>query len=502
MIPHTESQSAVSIICIPPELLKHIFLHVLHARKSHATNQRPAPNVDDIRSLRLTCRRFCQLASPMLTPELNVFMTEASLERLKNVSCHQLIGSGVRSVHVKLPYYDRYLAATLSHFAYFHIYALDRHLSQLRAAINSEDSALRPFYEVPIWVDAAVLQVGEEMTSAWKSIYTGDPDDPDRDSAEHINYRNILRDAHRQYRLLFEAQEHMRQNGRFLSSITSAMARMPFVNRLDISDGQDINRKEDAYLIDRGYYASLRVVMLAPHTWLDASNMYARPDFEPPAEFLHRLPVEIHQAGVTLREINIQCSRPWSYAKLNMSSRERASLIESIQNLQTLTFDAGGKKRGTGWLPELRRGATDIVFDLLSAFLHASGLEHLTITFPEFALGSRSLGKVLGATQHKYLKKLRLTGATFMAGELEQYLAHFKSPCDIVLELPELLSGTWAEETTYLRSHSGVLTTVVAPLGAELSDEQFRCTWNPEEERMLNEYLQRASSANPFTKNI
>jgi hypothetical protein len=89
-----------------------------------------------------------------------------------------------------------------------------------------------------------------------------------------------------------------------------------------------------------------------------------------------------------------------------------------------------------------------------------------------------------------------------MAGELEQYLAHFKSPCDIVLELPELLIGTWAEETTYLRSHSGVLTTVVAPLGAELSDEQFRCTWNPEEERMLNEYLQRASSANPFTKNI
>ncbi|KAG7406469.1 hypothetical protein Forpe1208_v013670 [Fusarium oxysporum f. sp. rapae] len=499
MIPDIELRPAASINSTPPELLQRIFNFLLHARDP---DEPTAARVDDISSLRLTCRRFCQLASPLLIPEISYSMTEASLERLKNVSSHESIRSGVRSVHVKLPYYDRYMAANLTHFAYFHIYGMGRHLSHLESAIPCPDH-LRLSYDVPAWIDAEVIKLGEEMISAWEPIYTEDPDDPQRDSDEHIKYRNILRDAHREYQRLFETQQQMRENGVFLSSIASAMAKMPYADRLEITDGEDFSHKEDAYLIDRDYRISLRVVMLEPHTWSDASHLYTRPDFEPPVEFLHKLPVEIHRAGTTLRGIKIQCSGPWTYAQLSMSPSKRASLIGSLQNLQTLTFDAAGKKSGTAWYFSRQENARDIVFDFLSALLQPSGLEHLTIAFSEFALDSRSLGKVLAGAHNACLKQLRLTGATLRAGELAQYLAHVKGPCDVVLESAELLGGTWAEEADDLRGLSRVSTTVVDPFGAEFRNGQFQDMWNPNEERILNRYLQRVSSVNPFrNKNI
>ncbi|CVL07478.1 uncharacterized protein FMAN_14384 [Fusarium mangiferae] len=500
MIPQTESPHAVSINSTPPELLKRIFNYLLYARD---LDEPTSARVDDIRSLRLTCRRFCQLASPLLISELSVSMTEASLERLRNVSSHQLIGSGVRRLHVKLPYYDRYMADNLTHFAYFHIYGMGRHLSHLKAAITSPDSPLRPSYEVPAWVNAEVLELGEEMISAWESIYTEDPDDPERDSDECIKYRNILRETHREYQLLFKAQQQMRENGVFLSSIASAMAKMPHADRLEITDGQDPHHKKDAYLVDRDYRTSLKAIMLEPHTWSDASFLYTNPDFEPPTELLHKLPVEIQRAGAALRVVEVQCSGPWTYAQLSMSPSERDSLIELLQNLQTLIFDTAGKKRGTGWYFTRQEDARDIVFDFLSTFLQAPNLEHLTIAFSEFALGSQSLIQVLAGAQNKCLRQLRLKGAALRKGELGQYLAHIKGSCNVVLESAELLDGEWADEADELRGLSGVSITVIDPFGAEFRSGQFRDMWNAEEEGMLNKYLQGSSSMNPFrNKNI
>ncbi|KAF4959427.1 hypothetical protein FGADI_1648 [Fusarium gaditjirri] len=492
MVPHTELRPAASINSTPPELLQRIFNFLLYARD---LDEPTAARVNDIGSLRLICRRFCQLASPLLIPEISVSMTEASLKRLKNVSSHQLIRSGVRSVHVKLPYYDRDMAASLTHFAFFHTYSMERHLKHLESAIPCPES-----HDLPAWIDADVIKLGEEMISAWQPIYTKDPL---QDSDEHATYRNILCDAHREYQILFGAQEQMRSSGVFLSAIASAMAKMPYADRLEITDGEDDSHKKDAYLIDREYRTSLRAVMLEPHAWSNPTHLNKGPDFEQPAEFLHKLPVEIHQAGVTLREMKVECSGHWIYAKLPMSPSERTSFTESLQNLKTLTFEAAKGKSGTNWCYTRQEDARDKIFGFLSAFLQTPGLEQLTIAFSGLTLGSHSLGKVLARAHHRRLKRLRLTGATFRAGELGRYLARVESPCDVVLESTELLGGTWAEEADELRGLSRVSTTVVGPFGAEFRNGQFQDMWTLEEESMLNRYLKRASSVNPFrNKNI
>ncbi|EWY80969.1 hypothetical protein FOYG_15261 [Fusarium oxysporum NRRL 32931] len=489
MIPSTEPRPAASINSTPPELLQHIFNLLLLARDP---DEPTAARVHNIRSLRLTCRRFCELASPLLIPEISVSMTETSLERLKNVSRHQLIRSGVRSVHVKLPYYDQRMAADLTHFAYSHMEGMSQHLDHLEDVIPG-DLHERLSYNVPDWVNYEVLELGKNMISAWKPIYAADPEDPQRDSDEHIKYRKILTDAHREYQLLFEAQQQMRENGAFVSTIASAMTRMPHTNRLEITDGEDATFKKDAYLVDRDYRISLRAVMLRPHTWSDASDLYPDPNFEPPIEFLHRLPVEIHRAGATLREMKLRCSAPCSYANLSMSPSERGSLVESLRTLQTLNIEAA-KEAMTGWFFDHQEDAMDLVSDFLSALLEPSGLENLTIN----SFNLRSLNELLGGAHNKCLKRLYLVGARLKAGKLGQYLTRVQGPCDVVLEHVEILGGRWADEADELRGLSRASTTVVQPFGDEFRRGRSTNVCSAEDERMLNNYLQRASSVNPL----
>ncbi|KAF5716162.1 hypothetical protein FMUND_6505 [Fusarium mundagurra] len=488
MIPHTKPRSAASINTTPPELVHRIFDFLLNAGDP---DEPTAARVDDIRSIRLTCRRFCQWASPLLIPEISVCLTETSLERLRNVSRHQLISSGVRSVHVKLPYYDQRMAADLSHFAYSHIEGMSQYLDHLKNVIPG-DLHKRRSYNVPDWVNYDVLELGKNIISAWKSIYTAE-ENLQWDSDERLKYRKILTDAHREHQLLFQAQQQMRENGTFLSAIASAIARMPHADRLEITDGEDDILKRDAYLVDRDYRISLRAAMLRPHTWSEASDLYPDPDFKPPIDLLHRLPVEIYRAGATLRELKLRCSAPCSYANLSMSPSERLTLVESVRNLQTLHIEAA-KEAMTGWFFDHQDDAIDLVSDFLSALLEPSGLEDLTIN----SFNLRSLNEILAGAHSKCLKRLHLVGARLKAGQLGQYLARVKGPCDVVLEHVEILGGRWADEADELRGLSRASTTVIQPFGDEFRRGRSTNVCNPEEERMLNNYLQRASSVNPL----
>ncbi|KAG5798108.1 hypothetical protein H9Q69_002852 [Fusarium xylarioides] len=488
MIPHTEPRPAASINTTPPELVYRIFDFLLNARDP---DEPTAAQVDDIRSIRLTCRRFCQWASPLLIPEISVYLTETSLEHLRNVSRHQLISSGVRSVHVKLPYYDQRMAADLSHFAYSHIEGMGQYLDHLKNVIPG-DLHKRRSYNVPDWVNYDVLELSKNMISAWESIYAAE-ENLQWDSDERFKYRKILTDAHREYQLLFQAQQQMRENGTFLSTIASAVARMPHADRLEITDGEDDILKRDAYLVDRDYRISVRAAMLRPHTWSDASDLYPDPDFKPPIDLLHRLPVAIYRAGATLRELRLQCSAPCSYANLAMSPPERLTLVESLRNLQTLHIEAA-KEAMTGWFFDHQEDAIDLVSDFLSALLEPSGLEDLTIN----SFNLRSLNELLAGAHSKCLKRLHLVGARLKTGQLGQYLARVEGPCDVVLEHVEILGGRWADEADELRGLSRASTTVVRPFGDEFRRGRSTNVCSAEEERVLNNYLQRASSVNPL----
>lgn len=57
---------------------------------------------DDVMSLRLTCRRFCNVSSELLLPLLTFrFYDESFLAKLVHVSHRALLTRGVRSIKVK-----------------------------------------------------------------------------------------------------------------------------------------------------------------------------------------------------------------------------------------------------------------------------------------------------------------------------------------------------------------------------------------------------------------
>ena len=80
-------------------------------RDNDGTNHRQT-----IQSARLACRLFHQLASPLLCPILQVQLSQASLNRIDNISRSPLIAAGVRGIQVVLEYRPRELAEDLSRF--------------------------------------------------------------------------------------------------------------------------------------------------------------------------------------------------------------------------------------------------------------------------------------------------------------------------------------------------------------------------------------------------
>ncbi len=74
-----------------------------------------------IASLRLTCRIFSQLASPLMFPVLRLQVTQFSLDLANNISRSPLLASGVRGILLSLAVWPKQLADDKTRFARFSV---------------------------------------------------------------------------------------------------------------------------------------------------------------------------------------------------------------------------------------------------------------------------------------------------------------------------------------------------------------------------------------------
>lgn len=75
----------------------------------------PVPNrgrdiIQDIQSIRLSCRQLNEEASRLLVPHVSIEMTTDSMEHLEKVIAHPLVGPGVKCLRLILPYYPSEMA--------------------------------------------------------------------------------------------------------------------------------------------------------------------------------------------------------------------------------------------------------------------------------------------------------------------------------------------------------------------------------------------------------
>lgn len=116
-----------AILSLPSEILEGIFcfLRSVDSRESASHNADCSKKVQDIKSVRLTCKQFYETSSRFLIRSSTVDTSKLkTLSRLECISCHALIRMGVKEIKIISQYYSPRLATDIDKFMEFSAYCL------------------------------------------------------------------------------------------------------------------------------------------------------------------------------------------------------------------------------------------------------------------------------------------------------------------------------------------------------------------------------------------
>lgn len=429
--------------------------------KRHQRNKEFEESAKTIQSLRLVCRRFCNVSSPFLLPTVRVEMNAQSLSRLDIISRHPTIGKGVRTVSV----ITRFLNYTFDSVEVFHREKTEYLYCSLDMVIydavppdeGGESRMSRELYRRYIW-DGSGISVNEIILRQifWKRAYE-------------------------RYKLFVAEQESLTEKDVSLEGVGTAFARMPRATTLHISDrGRDnlyegrprprlcstskflfnYCENEDVLIDDIiksklfGYEDDVDLHFRADKSWTS-----------PPAQILLKLPGAIHKAGRSLENIYIEIQPPRDSSAL-ISSGDFEKLSAATQWLKYFTFFC----RWTDGMEENdERPPTELngLARYLSAIVNTNALEKIDINMEFIPLELRhldmvkrallvpSLGAVFTSRIWPNLRSIYLSYISLHLSELETFIDNLKSS-DIVVHIKDLylISGSWSDAFEVFKRNS------------------------------------------------
>ncbi|PMD46909.1 hypothetical protein L207DRAFT_629360 [Hyaloscypha variabilis F] len=218
------------ILDLPDEILMNIFGHLkaFNGQRNKAFFRfSHIQSASDIKTLRLTYRRFCTASSHLLLNSVYLEPNQSSLSRLENISRHA-VGKGVRGVLLLFRFYDSFLAQDFFAFA-------EHSLEQLRETNDTTERAAdhsdcMEYYQMGKQEVFRIIQSARRILAAWEGIINGTPDNPA--DQEDMRYRNVLRRTHVEYARRFSDQQKLLENEGFVRATAVAFARMPIATRL------------------------------------------------------------------------------------------------------------------------------------------------------------------------------------------------------------------------------------------------------------------------------
>ncbi|KAI1130041.1 hypothetical protein F5Y10DRAFT_263620 [Nemania abortiva] len=432
----------LSILNLPNELLIAIF----GFRKGptglcELSYHEPLPDVSDIKSIRLTCRRFCETSSHLLLHALPVYITRPSLARLDEVSRHPTISRGVRLIKLYLdPFYDSVIARDLQAFAYDRASSVRQAISFWRFCSQHRFHSDPPpeFFHDAIPGAIALAESLEGL--ARRGINTN--------RADH----RLISKAHQLYSKLHDDQMDMTASlGRV---IASAMKRMPTATWLRIKDQNvrddkssgwgyflapdDLN--DDDLVIDR---------LIAPIDWLDTKQHKISPR---PLKIIRELFLSLQQLNFPLAGLDIDTTAPVTSCldPEHETKYGQAALSSTFKQLKSVKFFP------IPFHPErLRQTKAEGIATLISflrTMLHTQSLQKIELKFfmmfpTHFA--PPSMAPPLLSYRWPNLKVLDFDGP-FHFEELKAIVKHL--PQEVELSwVGHLLSGSWIDVLDILR---------------------------------------------------
>lgn len=234
------------IFQLPDELLVKISEDVRGDLISDEDDEFSITGIRAIKNLRLTCRRLCDASSHLLLQRLDVALTSSSLQHLEMVSRHPTISRGIRSLQICVGVYDPRLASNFQSYVTKILSILmddyrdnlkyvEYFAAKLRGSYPASwdgrlqlptFTAYKDWCEIVDSIGKCRNIVQSRNNFLQTQIYQSNED----------QIMDILHQAYKVCVQLINDQHELLQNDKFVNIVAEAVARMPAVSGLYVTD--------------------------------------------------------------------------------------------------------------------------------------------------------------------------------------------------------------------------------------------------------------------------
>lgn len=477
---------------IPNELLTKIFANFEHdpvpqiqVDDSLFDDSLPSPDLASIKNIRLTCRAFCEVASEILLPVVDVSFTRASLQRLEEICSHPTISKSVRVVRIRANPYSSALSRDRFDFGeqtYSELCRLERGLSDDAGRIVEEvpevarldmtTPQIQMLESTEMELVMAMNEARQVMFTLRETMYHFDPKNSPDPYEEQIS--KAIDETREEYGRRCREQESLMADSDVLATIVSSVSQMTRVQRLCIPDADSYHwdhifrsgrdNRYDAQKFAAGMTATNPFWDLMVHGGF-RYDILLPPDEEPLLNLLHKLPLILQFTNENLTHLDIDLPP--------LGSHDMAVLTE---HLLSLRHSFGSLKSVQIRVIETHFSINDpaslsMYYSLLEKILVSPRLEVVKLDQRKRGGGKvglfqdQSIGSVLVNLPWNNLRGLCLTGFPVKVEELRKIMQKVSGKVHLELSRVLLLEGTWAETLEILRGKVDFSSRVVHPRG-------------------------------------
>lgn len=451
---------ALTLEKLPIEVLHNMFNNFSAPRESSLSYQHSQSfrNVDNwnkrqraIKSTRLVCRLFNQLASPLLFPYFAIAIDQHSLDLVENVSNQPHLAAGVRGILVTPMLCSQTSASDFEFFKHDVLMMMRSLRDCLELSWMCHDKSDPKHDEIGL-AYINLVNIIAALDDPFNVISTKLDGMKEFDQVE--DYRTLILDSFAAYKLRYSEQCCLIKDELYIAKLIASLSKMPYL------DNVELDKLDDSWKI---YPEEI----LTNQTRLERhiSTEILRTAMEDPMEddttfisLFSGLPIAAYAAGIRLRHLHIGTFLPpgrlnvLSCGKLETYPKEEAQekLRVACQSLESLSVQV------SVWNEDVEGYATALTASchLRSVELRTEGGPALFEDIMDDLMVMHNVGNALSSAIMPQLRKLKLYHVSFTQKAFETFCDNLGTePAlhDVTLVEIYLKSGTWASIADRLR---------------------------------------------------
>ncbi|CAJ2503687.1 Uu.00g110810.m01.CDS01 [Anthostomella pinea] len=298
------ARQSLHISDVPDEVLVLIFEN-LRGRCISEDDFDPTIGVRDVQNLRLTCRRFCEASSHLLIHTVCVAMEPQSVSRLGLIAAHPSISKGVRRIKVLLHYYHSQLAGDFRRFFHYCKAGIETFITLVESHLTNEEPENQEVANRGKLLIDMTTSIFEALDMGLDAYEDGTLPAAEPVVLQHLGPIILALDG---YQKRMAEQDILRYGGGFAESVAHAMASMPMVRALEITDCRQKALALDwppAPIIDRGSWPEF----LEPLEWWEATTYGVG---SPPLDAMVNIIGSLSRPGILLTRMNMNVTLLWT----------------------------------------------------------------------------------------------------------------------------------------------------------------------------------------------